>query len=42
MPIEDFDVAVAAHAVAYRAVLVTAKVRHMSRIAGLVVEDWST
>ena len=42
MPIEDFDVAVAAHAVAYRAVLVTANVRHMSRIAGLVVEDWST
>lgn len=40
-PIEDFDAAIAAHALADDAVLVTADVKHMPRIAGLAVEDWS-
>jgi tRNA(fMet)-specific endonuclease VapC len=40
--IEDFDVAVAAHALAARAILVTANVKHMARIPDLDVEDWST
>jgi tRNA(fMet)-specific endonuclease VapC len=39
--IEDFDAAIAAHAVAQDATLVTANTFHMSRIAGLAVEDWS-
>jgi tRNA(fMet)-specific endonuclease VapC len=39
--IEDFDAAVAAHALAESAVLVTADLRHMTRIAGLRVEDWA-
>ncbi|HEY6040076.1 MAG TPA: type II toxin-antitoxin system VapC family toxin [Kofleriaceae bacterium] len=39
--IEDFDVAIAAHARAHSAVLVTANVKHMSRVADLVVEDWT-
>lgn len=39
--IEDFDVAVAAHAVAHEAILVTANVSHMIRVPGLVIEDWS-
>jgi tRNA(fMet)-specific endonuclease VapC len=39
--IEDFDVAVAAHAMAAGATLVTANLRHMTRIPGLHVEDWS-
>lgn len=38
--IEDFDVAVAAHAVSLEAILVTDNVEHMSRIAGLRVENW--
>jgi tRNA(fMet)-specific endonuclease VapC len=38
--IEDFDAAVAAHALAESAVLVTANVRHMARVPGLAVEDW--
>ena len=38
--IEDFDVAIAAHALAHGAVLVTANVAHMSRVAGLDVQDW--
>lgn len=40
--IEDFDAAIAAHALAIGAVLVTANVDDMVRVAGLVVEDWST
>lgn len=40
--IEDLDVAIAAHARALGAVLVTADGRHMSRIDGLTIEDWST
>ena len=39
--IEDFDIAIAAHAVAAGSVLVTANVKHMLRVAGLDVEDWS-
>lgn len=39
--IEDFDAAIAAHALAPRATLVTANVDHMTRIPGLRVEDWS-
>lgn len=39
--IADFDLAIAAHALAHGAVLVTAGRDHMSRIPGLVVEDWA-
>jgi len=39
--IEDFDAAVAAHASAGDAVLVTANLRHMIRVPGLAIEDWS-
>ena len=39
--IEDFDAAIAAHALAEGAVLVTAKLRHMARVPGLAVEDWA-
>ena len=39
--IEDFDAAIAAHALARDAVLVTSNVEHMARVRGLVVEDWS-
>lgn len=38
--IEDFDAAIAAHALAEEAVLVTANLEHMTRVPGLVVEDW--
>lgn len=39
--IEDFDVAVAAHALTEGAVLVTANLKHLARVLGLAVEDWS-
>jgi tRNA(fMet)-specific endonuclease VapC len=39
--IEDFDAAVAAHALAEGYVLVTANPKHMTRVPGLQVEDWS-
>lgn len=39
--IEDFDAAVAAHAAAAGAVLVTANLKHMMRVPGLEIEDWS-
>lgn len=39
--IEDLDAAVAAHALAHDAILVTANVKHMARVASLRVEDWS-
>jgi len=32
---------VAAHAIAEGRVLVTAKLKHMTRVPGLAVEDWS-
>lgn len=38
--IEDFDAAIAAHALANGAVLVTANIEHMARVPGLTVEDW--
>ncbi len=39
--IEDFDAAIAAHALALEATLVTANLDHMIRVPGLRVEDWS-
>jgi len=39
--IEDFDAAVAAHAIAEGAVLVTANLKHMMRVPDLEIEDWS-
>jgi tRNA(fMet)-specific endonuclease VapC len=39
--IEDFDAAVAAHALAGGCVLVTADSRHMLRVSGVAIEDWS-
>jgi tRNA(fMet)-specific endonuclease VapC len=39
--LEDLDVAIAAHAVAIEATLVTANVRHLARVGGLKLEDWS-
>jgi tRNA(fMet)-specific endonuclease VapC len=39
--IEDFDAAVAAHALAQGSVLVTANLKHMARVPGLEIEDWS-
>jgi tRNA(fMet)-specific endonuclease VapC len=39
--LEDFDIAIAAHALAHGAILATANVRHMARIPSLEVEDWS-
>jgi tRNA(fMet)-specific endonuclease VapC len=41
MRIADFDAAIAAHALALEATLVTANVDHMIRVPGLLVEDWS-
>lgn len=38
--IEDLDVAIAAHAQAREAILVTANVAHVLRVPGLRVEDW--
>jgi len=39
--IEDFDAAIAAHALALDATLVTANLDHMTRVPALRVEDWS-
>lgn len=38
--LEDLDVALAAHALAQDATLVTANVKHLARVEGLRVEDW--
>lgn len=38
--IEDFDAAIAAHALAREATLVTANVAHLLRVPRLRVEDW--
>lgn len=40
--IEDIDIAIAAHALAHGAILVTANGKHMRRIRGLRVEDWTS
>jgi len=40
--IEDFDIAIAAHAMADDAILVTADRSHMMRIEDLDIEDWTT
>ena len=40
MRIEDFDAAIAAHALALDATLVTANLDHMIRVPGLQIEDW--
>ncbi len=40
--IEDFDIAIAAHAVAHKAILVTADKSHMTRIRGLKLVDWTS
>ncbi|MES1208465.1 MAG: VapC toxin family PIN domain ribonuclease, partial [Pseudomonadota bacterium] len=40
-PIGDFDVLIAAHAVALRCTLVTNNVRHFARVPGLSVENWA-
>lgn len=39
--IGDFDAAIAAHALASGAKLVTANLDHMARVPGLQIEDWS-
>ena len=39
-PIGEFDVLIAAHAVALRCTLVTNNVRHFTRVPGLSVENW--
>jgi tRNA(fMet)-specific endonuclease VapC len=39
--IEDFDAAIAAHVLSADATLVTTNVKHMARIPGLRIEDWS-
>jgi tRNA(fMet)-specific endonuclease VapC len=40
--IEDFDIAIAAHAKAINAILVTADRTHMKRIKDLAIEDWTS
>jgi tRNA(fMet)-specific endonuclease VapC len=39
--IDDFDLAIAAHALAHGATLVTANRKHMARIPGLEIESWN-
>lgn len=39
-PIDDFDLAIAAHAVSLDAILATSNHSHFERIPELVVEDW--
>ena len=38
--LEDFDLAIAAHALAENAVLVTANTRHFDRVPGLELRNW--
>lgn len=39
-PLEDFDVAIAAHALAHGHILVSENSRHLGRIPGLRLESW--
>ena len=39
--LEDFDIAVAAHAIAFKATLVSSNTKHMSRVRGLRLQDWN-
>lgn len=39
-PLDDFDLAIAAHALDATATLVTSNARHFARVPGLGVEDW--
>jgi tRNA(fMet)-specific endonuclease VapC len=39
-PIGEFDVLIAAHAVALRRTLVTNNIRHFSKVPGLSVQNW--
>jgi tRNA(fMet)-specific endonuclease VapC len=39
--LEDFDAAIAAHALAHGATLVTANVKHMAGVPELMLEDWT-
>jgi tRNA(fMet)-specific endonuclease VapC len=39
-PLDDFDLAIAAHALESQATLVTSNVKHFGRVPGLEVEDW--
>ena len=40
-PIGEFDVLIAAHAVALRCVLVSNNTRHFSRVPGLALQNWT-
>lgn len=40
VPLEDFDVAIAAHALVEGATLVTANIEHFRRVEGLEVVNW--
>ena len=40
--LEDFDVAIAAHALVHDATLVTSNLKHMQRVPGLAIADWTT
>lgn len=40
-PIGEFDVLIAAHAIALRCTLVTNNIRHFSKVSGLSVENWA-
>lgn len=40
-PLEDFDVAIAAHALAHGHILVSENLRHLGRIPDLKLESWS-
>ena len=39
-PIGEFDVLIAAHAIALQCTLVTNNVRHFAKVQGLLVENW--
>jgi tRNA(fMet)-specific endonuclease VapC len=40
-PIGDFDVLIAAHAIALKRTLVTNNTKHFSRVPGLKIENWN-